>query len=220
MPEYSWPHWGLWERHVGDGQIIYYTRKDGDAERWFCHPIPEPVEGQPTPVNFQTGQLHLRAKIAKLTVTAKHSRRWCQSPKCDEGFHDKCELSIFDSDGIRAGIVTLDGNKFQKFIPGLHEFISLSQATLSHADSDPAWDEETESYAGKPGGPPISSRPPLDVEDEPFDQGRYDPNICWCLYNVMMIEWQDGVAYRVGIGQMHIHAFDRASPQSHKILLG
>jgi hypothetical protein len=220
MPEYSWPHWGLWERHVGDGQFICYTRKDGDAERWFCHPIPDPVEGQPAPVDFQTGQLHLRAKIAKLTVTAKHSRRWCQSPKCDEGLHDKCELSIFDSDGIRAGVVTLDGNTFLKFIPGLHEFISLSQATLSHADSDPAWDEETESYAGKPGGPPVSSRPLLDVEDEPFDQGRYDPNICWCLYNVMMIEWQDGVAYRVGIGQMHIHAFDRASPQSHKILLG
>jgi hypothetical protein len=70
------------------------------------------VDGQPTPVDFQTGQLHLRAKIAKLTVTNKHSGRWCQSPKCDEGVHDECELSVFDSDGLRAGVVTLDGNSF------------------------------------------------------------------------------------------------------------
>ena len=220
MPKSSWPYWKFWERHVGDGQFIYYTRKDGDHERWTCHPISDPVDGQPTPVDFQTGQLHLRAKIAKLTVTNKHSGRWCQSPKCDEGVHDKCELSVFDSDGLRAGIVTLDGNSFQRLTPGLHEFICLSQTTLSHADSDPAWDEETESYAGKPGGSPITPRPLLNQEDEPFDQGRYDPNICWCLYNVMMIEWQDGVAYRVGIGQVHVHAFDRVSSRSHKILLG
>lgn len=219
-PGSSWPYWGLWERHIGDGQFIYYTRSHGDSERWFCHPTPDPVDGQLTPVDDQTGQLHLRARIAKLAVTAKHSGRWCQSPKCDDEVHERCELSIFDSDGIRAGVVTLDGNAFQRFVPGSHDFICLSQATLSHADSDPAWDEVTETYAGKPGGPPISPRPPLDREDEPFDQGRYDPNICWCFYNVLMIEWQDGVAYRVGIGQVHIHAFDRASPQSQRILLG
>lgn len=220
MPGSSWLHWNLWERNVGDGQFIYYTRRNGDAERWFCHPIPDLVNGQLIPVDVENGQLHLRARITKLIVTSKHSGRWCQSPKCNDGVHDKCELSIFDSDGIRAGVVTLDGTTFRKLVPGLHDFVCLSQATLSHADSDPAWDEETESYAGKPGGPPLNPRPPLDKEDEPFDQARYDANICWCFYNVMMVEWQDGVAYRLGIGQVHIHAFDKASPQTHRILLG
>lgn len=169
MPEDPWPHWDLWERHVSEGQIIYYTKKIGDPERWFCHPTPVFCDIQRTPVDFRTGQFHLRAQIAKFIVTTKHSGRWCQSPKCDEGVHHKCELSILDPDGLRAGIVTLDGNSFQKFRPGLHDFIILSQTTLSHAGSDPAWDEETLSYAGKKGGPPLNPGPLLDVEDELFD---------------------------------------------------
>jgi hypothetical protein len=101
----------------------------------------------------------------------------------------------------------------------IHDFIKVSQTTLSHADSDPAWDGNTESYSGKPGGPPINPMPPLEAEDELFDQTRYDPNICWCLYNVLMIEWQNGMAYRAGVAQVHIHAFDGASPQWEKIVL-
>jgi len=153
-------------------------------------------------------------------VSCQHSGRWSQSPKCETGVHEHCELLIFDSDGIRAGIVYVDGNAFQRLRPGVYDFIKLSQTTLAHADSDPAWDDSSRSYAGQPGGPPLNPRPPLDDEDELFDQTRYDLNICWCLYNVLMIEWQDGVAYRLGIGQVHIHAFDEASPTWRKVLLG
>ena len=53
-----------------------------------------------------------------------------------------------------------------------------------------------------------NSQPRFDHEDEPFDQGRYDCNINWCLYNVLMVEWKNGIAYRIGVGQVHIHAFD------------
>jgi hypothetical protein len=35
-----------------------------------------------------------------------------------------------------------------------------------------------------------------------------------------MVEWHDGVAYRLGVGKIHIHAFDAASPVRKKILLG
>lgn len=218
-PDPKWSQWPTWERHVAEGQFVYYTKKGGDAETWFCHPIPDLFDPQPSPINFQTGNLHLRAEIARLTVKETHSGRWSESPSCKEGDHDKCELSILDSDGIRAGIVYVDGNTFRKLLPGLHYFIKLSQTTFSHADSDPAWDENTESYSGKPGGPPINPMPPLDAEDELFDQTRYDPNICWCLYNVLMIEWQNGMAYRAGVGQVHIYAFDGASPQWEKIVL-
>src|SRR6266498_3241910 len=218
MPNRPWPKWALWERHVDEGEVVYYTRKDGNAESWFCHPIPDRVDPQPSPINSNTGQLRLLAEITKLTVTDKHSGRWSQNPKCDEGVHEMCELSIFDSDGIRAGIVFVDGNTFRKLSTGLHDFIKISQITLAHGRSDPAWNENTERYSGEPGHPPINPRPPLNAEDELFDPNRYDLNICWCLYNVVMIEWQDDVAYRVGIGQVHIHAFDKASPQWHKIL--
>lgn len=53
-----------------------------------------------------------------------------------------------------------------------------------------------------------NSQPRFDHEDEAFDQGRYDCNMNWCLYNVLMVEWKNGIAYRIGVGQVHIHAFD------------
>lgn len=220
IPKRTWPKWALWKRHVDTGEWVYYTRMDGDGDSWFCHPIPDRVDPQPSPVNSTTGHLRVLAEIAKLAVTGKHSGRWSQNPKCDEGVHEMCELSIFDSDGIRAGILFIDGNTFRRLSAGLHEFIKLSQTTLSHGESDPAWDESTERYSGEPGHLSINPRSPLDAEDEPFDPSCYDLNICWCFYNVLMIEWQDSVAYRVGIGQVHIHAFDNASPQWHKMVLG
>jgi hypothetical protein len=119
-PDPKWSQWPTWERHVAEGQFVYYTKKGGDAETWFCHPIPDLFDPQPSPINFQTGNLHLRAEIARLTVKETHSGRWSESPSCKEGDHDKCELSILDSDGIRAGIVYVDGNTFRKLLPGLH----------------------------------------------------------------------------------------------------
>lgn len=220
-PNSSWTGWDLWKRNIDANQVVYYTRKGGEADKWFCHPILDQVDCQSSPLNLESGYLNLRAEIAQLTVNSIHSlRKWSQSPTCEEGIHEKCELSVFDSDGVPAGIVYVDGNTFRRLQPGRYNFVKLSQTTLAHADSDPAWDEETESYAGRPGGLPLNHRPPLDAEDEIFDQTRYDLNICWCLYNVLMVEWQDGVAYRIGIGQVHIHAFDAASPKWHKMMLG
>ena len=55
----------------------------------------------------------------------------------------------------------------------------------------------------------------------PFDRDMFDEFKKWCLYNVMMIEWDsDDVASRTGIGVCHIDAFEQANPVRKRITLG
>jgi hypothetical protein len=56
--------------------------------------------------------------------------------------------------------------------------------------------------------------------DKIFDLGRHPWYICWCLYNVIVVEWGGNVAYRTGIGKIHIQAFDGACPERKQIVLG
>ena len=103
---------------------------------------------------------------------------------------------------------------------GEFDFIKLSQRTYSIMDSDPEWDKEIVAYKGVPGSPAINPQELLGPDDEIFDQQVYDPNICWCLYNVLLVEWANRIAYRAGIGQVYIHSFDSARPRWRKITLG
>jgi hypothetical protein len=43
-----------------------------------------------------------------------------------------------------------------------------------------------------------------------FDQDKYDAGKVWPLYNVLAVEWVGGVAYRRGVGKVHVDAFDGA----------
>ena len=63
-----------------------------------------------------------------------------------------------------------------------------------------------------------------DVESEldetaHFDTRLYDATMTWGLFNVMMIERIDGVAYRLAIGRIHVAAFMEARPVEKEILL-
>jgi hypothetical protein len=100
------------------------------------------------------------------------------------------------------------------------DFVKLSQETYSVGRSDPAWDVDQKRYLSVPGSAALNPQEPLGPEDEVFDQETYDANVCWCLYNVILVQWKDNVAFRAGIGQVHIHAFDEAQPVWKTIELG
>lgn len=133
-------------------------------------------------------------------------------------------LWIHDDNGARAGMVHLNGDwpHIRELVsPGeMFGFIKLSQRTPLIMGQDPAWDEETKSYKGAPGAPAINQQERVDGEEMFDDETVYDTNICWCLYNVLLIKWVDGVAYRGGLGQVHVHAFDNARPEWRAIALG
>ena len=53
-----------------------------------------------------------------------------------------------------------------------------------------------------------------------FHSGLYDSKKFRALWNVMMIEWKDGIAYRLAIGQVHTDALWEAKPQRKTVVLG
>jgi hypothetical protein len=107
------------------------------------------------------------------------------------------------------------------------DFIKLSQTTLSelHAGTPP----ESLKYAF--GG--SSKRDFLPREEgfignfvKPdtlhnfFAYNEYDCSDIWCVYNVLMVVWNEDetVAFRVGVGKMHVNAFDNAPSLKHRRL--
>lgn len=227
MPPASWTGWSQWTRHVDQHDFGFFTfNASQNTDKRFCHPVPACVGSQPLPVDPASGMLFMRAEVARMTLSLHHTGRWDQEPACFDGDHASatCQLWILDNAGKRAGIAHVSGQwlvgKDTTAARSGPSFLKLSQQTFSLNESDPAWDGETCTYRGAPGSPAINPQEPLGPEDEVFDQAVYDQNICWCLYNVLLLEWDGGIAYRVGIGYLHIDAFDRANPEWMTVGLG
>jgi hypothetical protein len=225
MPPPTWEYWPDWDRRTTDRDEAYYVKKGVDPDIWFTHPIPFYTSTRPfSPLDSATGRLHLSAEVAYFTITGEHADIWSQSPECAQGTHTVCQLAMFAADSSRAGTVTVDGDTYERLDFGQRSrfaFVKLSQTTLAVGRDDTAWNAETQRYAGLPGTPAINPQEPFGPEyDDVFDSEKYELNVCWCLYNVLMVEWRDSIAYRVGVGQVHIHAFDGAEPQRMDLMLG
>jgi hypothetical protein len=53
-----------------------------------------------------------------------------------------------------------------------------------------------------------------------FDRQRYDALKPFCLYEFLVVEWNGGVASRIGIGKIHIDAWAQEHPKQKLITLG
>lgn len=58
-----------------------------------------------------------------------------------------------------------------------------------------------------------------DEEVADFDDAVFDPEGAWCMLNVMLVKWVDGVALRVAIARIHEEAWGRALPVRKEIVL-
>lgn len=216
VPSQAWKGWKDWTRViVGELNEVHYTHVELPSTRWFSHPIPK----QQWPIQPTTSLLVCTAEVAKLVVTGEHTDSWYQ--ECTEDEHDVCHLKVFDCNGHHAGVIVMDGATFEATVNSQtsYSFVKVSQTTLTARD-DPAWDEGSKSYAGKPGEPAINPRQPLDAEEEEFDQSVYDCNVCWCMYNVLIVEFDGDIARRIAVGRVQISAFDNASPERRSFRLG
>ncbi|KAJ7537170.1 hypothetical protein O6H91_12G101300 [Diphasiastrum complanatum] len=54
--------------------------------------------------------------------------------------------------------------------------------------------------------------------DDTFDVGKYSSEE-WCVFNVMLIKWCEDIAHRVGVGTIHVRAWEMAKPQRKLITL-
>ncbi|KAF2243932.1 HET-domain-containing protein [Trematosphaeria pertusa] len=223
MPPPTWHDWPPWTREVSeDTDEIYYLHENLPPDRWFAHPIDASVTrwDRPTAALFH---LPVEADVAELKLTGEHADLWYRSEsECDQGTYEMCWLQVFDQNNHKAGTVIMDGTTFEAtdFTNPLISFIKISQTTLAPGRDDPAWDDESKTYKGRPGELAINPRPPLEPEEAEFDQDVYDLNVCWCLYNVLVVRWEGEVAQRIAVGQVHIHAFDGAGPTRMKLTLG
>ena len=226
-PSNDWPLWNRWKCQSKSKSEPYYVLKDGDGKRHFCYPMD--LESQPPyyPMDPESGTLSFRAEVVYLTVSnERHSlgskRISNTKPSC------KDPRKVVDERGIQIGIVYED-----KILPDNSPtttccFIKLSRTTVSTSllQVDPAFDQETHRLLRPSQIPQLSERPIINTSakiamwDKIFDLDHYSWNTAWCLYNVIMVQWHDDVAYRIGIGKIHIQAFDQALPERKSIVLG
>ncbi len=193
--------------------------------------------------------LEFRTLAAVFCINGLHTWRLKSNGEhlCSQG---NCQVHVFDTDGHIVGEVHVPGRMLQTMKPGKYEFILLSRSNsaLSHTYSAPfashdvpdnfpiTFDEsdrfvavpETNSSAEEEQAAESEihaqtfSCPYSSWEDAKyvFDKNHFNTENECCIYHVMLVEWTDGVAYRVGVGRVHIDAFFEAKPQWKHVILG
>ena len=192
-----------------------------------------------------SSHLEFRTLSASFYITKKHCPKQEINGAITECSHENCTLYLFIVDGKCGGAVGLPGSIAKSLESGKHEFILLSRTAIGRygywKDQDPpneSFPNDFEERHRYPDENDSSNEegcndPPVNIESfgsnlHPehlvpgygFDKRCFDEHKPWCMYNVMMIEKKDGVAYRLGLGSVHIDAFFAASPKWKHIVLG
>ena len=157
----------------------------------------------------------------------EHKSTGCDDAEKDE--HVVCPLVIHDKDDFVAGYVLVPAELSTKMkedddYEGRYELIRISptkpneQTERGEEDPDLLVDEEavTMEKTSFPDRPDVEKS----THSCACDQRRFDVSKPWCLYNVMLVEWEAQVAYRMGLGTVHIDAWAQAKPREKIITLG
>lgn len=219
---------GKWE-HRNAGFWHYYVHSDA-PDTYYLHPTALEIERPPRPrLDTTLGRLLFWALSAHFDITGDHNiyTRVGDTELCNDGQHVICLLSMFDREGHLAGTVHIPGPIASKISKGSHEFILLSRTRL---DEKNLYDEDPLKVDKERLANWSLEHTPFEVEDDApsdiwgpkydFDHTRYDAEKFFCVYNVMLVEWKEGVAYRLGLGWVHIDAFHQAFPERKFITLG
>lgn len=222
---------GKWEHRYAAFEH-YYVHSD-EPDTFYLHPTALETERSPRlRIDSASGNLRFWALSAYFSITGEHNifTGVGNTRSCNDGSHIVCLLSIFDREGLLAGTVRVPGSiasdlaniEKQHFIllsrtrlddknlyeqdPLKIEKQSLANWSLDHKRPEINQDDVTASESSEP--------------EFAFDHTRYDAEKLFCVYNVLLVEWKDGVAYRLGLGWVHIDAFHQAFPEKKLIVLG
>jgi len=206
----------------------------GQPNMHFVHPIaPQPTRLLREHIRHSSNALQFCTLFVKLGVNGDHVSATGSIVVCyslvdpTKERHQLCSLKIRNKDGVVVGAVHVPRPIAVTLTPGEHGFILLSRTRLfsdpTPEDELPSIQEELSSRATSAldDSSGIDDDDDVDEEDDeelgPLDQVEIDTSSFnirkpWCLYNVMLIESQQGVSRRLGLGRMHIDAFAQASP--------
>ena len=101
-----------------------------------------------------------------------------------------------------------------------HRYVSPAEHPQLNESTPPILDNIRE-----PLSPPLPDRDPDDEEDndpifQTYDPRRFEKNKFYPFYSVLLVEWEDGVARRLGSGQIHADAFFQLEPFLQTVVLG
>lgn len=210
--------------------VPYYTEKN-KPESYFSHPTAPEEERRPGP-NVKPGTDHHLIFEAEMEEGSEafhiggHYKTWAlHRNECTEDTHTVCPLVIRDADGHVAGYVLVPGELALQLSPAnRYNLINIARTKKSEQEGrgegnpDLLVDAEDATMEKES----FPDRPDVDKANDSSacDQRRFDTEKPWCLYNVMLVEWIGEVAYRLGVGTVHIDAWARAKPRRTVITLG
>jgi hypothetical protein len=196
----------------------------------YLHPVA--VESERKPLRLlesNDGRLHIRALTCTLKVTGVHSTEFGSTIglPCSETQHSICALNVYNADSRVCGTIHVPASLSIALHPGNYTFVRLSRTHLVCDETRyhvfPAdWDE-----FDSPSDETLEEMIGLDLEEDDdyevvndigdedglaFDGDVFPKDVPWCIYNVMLIETQEGVSRRIGLGKVHINAFFQKSP--------
>ncbi|KAI4281887.1 MAG: hypothetical protein L6R38_003353 [Xanthoria sp. 2 TBL-2021] len=208
-----------------------YYKENSDKDKYFFHPT-APEEERILGPNLRAGTNHLvfEAETEPENVNAFEiglDHFWTMAiykQRCTEEKHIVCPLPLRDTDKYIAGYVMVPGeitaqlsNDADYQIVMISRTKTFEQETRGEGNPDLLDDSEDvtleKSY--------FPDRPAVKISKVgDCDPRRFDLTKPWCLYNIMLVEWKHGVAYRLGVGKVHIDAWAQARPQKKIIVLG
>ena len=199
------------------GTPCYYQHNNPDI--WCLHPVaPKDKRSKYTLIQPSSHRLIFRA----YTAFFRTASTYCTSPGNPLGETDRtlCPLRILDQDGFGAGRMYVPAQLIGTLKGEHQEFVCLSRRRYNQMDHGTAPQSPEDDFKNIPNRVTLYpyERSTGAIEAE-FDCRRYNRHKSWPLYNVMMIEWDKGVASRVAIGTMHVTAFVQAKPTRKVITL-
>lgn len=208
-----------------------YYKENSDKDKYFFHPT-APEEERILGPNMKAGTNHLvfEAETEPENVNAFDiglDHFWTMAiykQRCTEERHIVCPLPLRDTEKYIAGYVMVPGEiTAQLSHDGDYQIVMISrtktfeQETRGEGNPDLLDDSEdvTLEKSYFPDRPAVKISKVGDCDPRRFDLAKP-----WCLYNIMLVEWKHGVAYRLGVGKVHIDAWAQARPQKKIIVLG
>ncbi|MCJ1282912.1 hypothetical protein MMC26_002238 [Xylographa opegraphella] len=219
----------LWKGAL-ESSVPYYWERD-NPRLWFFHPTAQEEQRVLGPsLRGTTNHLVFEAETTEFnpsTIDDDHYWPMCiQNHRCTKEKHIVCPLGLATSPGKVGGYVMVPAELSLKLKKDSKEspyaLVMISRCKLpeqeSRGESNPDLLVDVDATTMEEQCFP--DRPHLDTGGGHFDQQRYDGEKPWCMYNIMLVEWIDDVAYRLGVGKMHIDAWAQAEATRKIITLG
>jgi hypothetical protein len=227
-----------WERIVVEGKRpqprtlrIDYKHVTGDPKIRFHKPINvDECLRIFSGINPGDGYLRFCSKSALFSITGKHTKLHVGTCTETSRVHKTCPLSVFDANGNVAGTVLVDTSITPSLCNESQEFIALSRTTIYSTPDDLAWDSEAQIFQKHLSEDPSKRAAKLaefraetpTMENNGllywFDHRKFEREMAWPLYNVLLVIRENGVMYRRGLGKIHVDAFDPVATDGHFVL--